>query len=108
MRGCLFSLKSPGDFPSHLGTVNQPLMDVSVWQVLVYLAPTVAHSDEAARAGCLLHESRGTLYFTLSQNNRSFPARCGPERLIKSCQAPGREQRVQEQVGELMVLMKCS
>ena len=28
-------------------------MDVSVWQVLIYLAPTVAHSDEAVRAECL-------------------------------------------------------
>lgn len=43
-------------------------------------------------------ECRGTLYFTLSQNNRSFPARCRPERLIRGCQAPGREQRLQERL----------
>lgn len=72
-------------------------MDVSVWQVLIYLAPTVAHSDEAVRAECF-QECRGTLYFTLSQNNRPFPARCGPERLIGGCQAPGRERRLQERL----------
>lgn len=72
-------------------------MDVSVWQVLIYLAPTVAHSDEAVRAECF-QECRGTLYFTLSQNNRPFPARYGPERLIRGCQAPGREHRLQERL----------
>lgn len=30
-----------------------PLMDISVWQVLIYLAPTVARSDEACRGGML-------------------------------------------------------
>lgn len=72
-------------------------MDISVWQVLIYLAPTVAHSDEAVRAECF-QECRGTLYFTLSQNNRPFPARCRPERLIRGCQAPGREHRLQERL----------
>ncbi len=73
-------------------------MDVSVWQVLIYLAPTVAHSYEAVRAECF-QECRGTLYFTLSQNNRPFPARCRPERrLIGGCQASGREHRLQEKL----------
>lgn len=56
-------------------------------------------------------ECRGTLYFTLSQNNRSFPARCRPERLIRGCQAPGREHRLQERLaskgGKCMKLMNC-
>lgn len=43
-------------------------------------------------------ESRGTLYFTLSRNNRSFPACCKPERLIRGCQTPGREHRLQERL----------
>ena len=85
-------------------------MDVSVWQVLIYLAPTVAHSDEAVRAECF-QECRGTLYFTLSQNNRPFPARCGPERLIGGCQAPGRERRLLERLaskgGNYVKLMNC-
>lgn len=85
---CLFSHKSSGDSP-HLSvlqtSITAPLMDVSVWQVLIYLAPTAAHSDEAVRAECF-QECRGTLYFTLSQNNRPFPARCRPERLIRGCQ----------------------
>ncbi|KAI4806895.1 hypothetical protein KUCAC02_017686, partial [Chaenocephalus aceratus] len=32
-----------------LGSITVLLMDVSVWQVLISLAPTVAHSDEADR-----------------------------------------------------------
>lgn len=49
-------------------------------------------------SGQAFQECRGTLYFTLSQNNRSFPARCRPERLIRGCQAPEREQRLQERL----------
>ena len=62
-----------------------------IWRLLL---PTAARlSGQNA-----FQECRGTLYFTLSQNNRSFPARCGPERLIGACQAPGREHRLQERL----------
>lgn len=73
-------------------------MDVSVWQVFIYWAPTVAHSDEAVRAECF-QECRGTLYFTLSQNNRPFPAFCKPEKLITGLPSSRKGAQTAREVG---------
>lgn len=42
-------------------------MDVSVWQVLIYLAPTVAHSDEAVRAECLPRVQGNIIFHIISE-----------------------------------------
>lgn len=59
------------------------LTDVSVWHLLLPTAMRLSGQRS-------FHEYRGTLYFTLSGNNRPFPPSCRPPMLIRGCQAPGR------------------
>lgn len=48
-------------------SISAPLMDVSVWQVLIYLAPTVAHSNEAVRAECLPRVQENIIFHIISE-----------------------------------------